>query len=145
MGFFPFLFSCYSLALRSTLLIKDHAYSPRRVLRRYNSSPQVQLSGAFHFFSSPSPLLPFPHLPVRSFSWLLFMYFPLSTPLDPPHLLPSTFTKLPLLWRCKMYCLLLNHPFVLPSICICNCLFWSCGPQQISNINEDPHEFLSSN
>ena len=51
--FFPFVFfSCYSSPLRSTLLIKDHAYPPRRVLQHYNSPPQVQLSWVLHFFSS---------------------------------------------------------------------------------------------
>lgn len=54
-----FFFFSYSSPLRSTLLIKDHAYSPRRVLQHYNSSPQVQLSGVPHFFSSLSLYSPF--------------------------------------------------------------------------------------
>lgn len=61
-----FFFPCYSSPLHSTLLIRDHAYSPWRVLRRFNSSPQVQVSGVLHFFSScsiSSPFLLFALLP----------------------------------------------------------------------------------
>lgn len=57
-GFRAGCFFCYSPPLRSTLLIKDHAQFPRRVLQHYNSSPQVQLSGSFTFsYPFPSPPL----------------------------------------------------------------------------------------
>ena len=98
-------FFCYSSPLRSTLLIKDHAYSPRRILQHYNSSPQVQLSGAPHFFSSlslsspfhfspfpPSPLLVC--LPIRRPSFhVLHIPYPLRSSLLPSlHLYITTFT-----------------------------------------------------
>lgn len=108
--FFPFLFfSCYSSPLHSTFLIRDHAYSPRRVLQHYNSSPQVQLSGVlrmFSFFSLCSPFLlfallpsyPLVSLPVRHPS---FYVFPTPHPFR-SRLLPPTFTSVLLLWRCTM-------------------------------------------
>lgn len=98
-------FFCYSSPLRSTLLIKDHAYSPRRVPQHYNSSPQVQLSGVPHFFSSlslsssfllsalpPSPLLIC--LPIRRPSFhVLPTPYPLRSSLPPSlHLYLTTFT-----------------------------------------------------
>lgn len=154
--FFLFFFSCYSSPLHSTLLIRDHAYSPRRVLQRYNAPPQVQLSGVLHIFSAFSLCSPFllfalspsyllVSLPVRHLSFYV---------LPTPHpfrfcLLPPTFASVLLFWWCAMHSLprslLLAPPPHSPSICICKCLFWSRGPQQIFNINEDPHEFLSSN
>lgn len=40
-------------------------------------------------------------------SVILFMYFPLPTPLDHLYLLPSTYTWVPLLWGCSVHSLLL--------------------------------------
>lgn len=112
MCFFCSFFSCYSSPLHSTLLIRDHAYSPRRVLQRYNAPAQVQLSGVLHIFSAFSLCSPF----------LLFALFPsyllVSLPvhhlslyvLPTPHpfrfcLLPPTFTSVLLFWWCVMHSL----------------------------------------
>lgn len=63
--FFPFFLSffCYSLPLRSTLLIKDHAYSPKRVLQHYNCFSTGTALWGPSLFLIPFPLPSFHVLP----------------------------------------------------------------------------------
>lgn len=130
-------------SLKTIHILPGESSNITTLLHRYSSLGSLTFS---HPISFPSPPLSSSvlslHLVSSSVSEsvaLLFMYFPLPTALD---LLPP----LPhYLYFGGAECTPSHPPSLSPSICICKCLFWSCGPQQIFNINEDPHECLSSN
>lgn len=127
LSFFVILRHCAPpSSLKTMHILPGESSNITTLLHRYSSLGSLTFS---HPFPSPplSSCLLSLHLLSSSVSQsvaILFMYFPLPTPLDPFYLLPSTFTSIPLLWRCTMHSFPPSHPpSHSPSICICKCLF----------------------
>lgn len=136
-------------SLKTMHILPGESSNITTLLHRYSSLGSFTFS---HPFSLSSPFL-FSALPPPR----LLVCFPVRRPsfhvLPTPCALrsslpPSLVLYLATFTSAARGALLPSFSYLLspsPSICICECLFWSRGPQQIFNINEDPHEFLSSN
>lgn len=92
-------------SLKTMHILPGESSNITTLLHRYSSLGSLTFSHPFPTPPLSSCLLSL-HLLSSSVSRsvaLLFMYFPLPTPSDPRHRLPSTFTSLPLLCRCTMH------------------------------------------